>query len=813
MQSLRWPFGGGAQRRRRRISLQLEQLERRDLPTTFTAAQLLDAGEYMLALINRARTNPVAEAARYGIDLNEGLAAGTIPTTPVQPLAPNPALLTAIEGHLQVWLGSTAYWAVSGGAGAPNPHDGLGDGDPGTRIAAAGYGFANWWGENLAAAWQTNPIADLQAEVDQLERNLFVDSSVPGRGHRLNLLDPNFQEAGVALVSGLVPNGAWAGANAVLAGQDFAADFGIDAAGAPGRADPTAGGFVTGVVYQDQSANGSYDIGEGIGGGSTIVSWHSLDPAGATWNADGSAAVDATGGYVTAKLAPGPWAITISGGALLAPQTVDVTVGTINAEADFVVDPSNITGPGSQPPTPPSIAPIAKQQNSAWDTVALQVSAAGADSFTATGLPAGLTIDNTGLISGTIIPGAAGSHRVTVTAYASGVPSTPMTFTWTVKPPTITLSGLPTPQDAVAYSATLTAAGGTGPYTFSLIAGALPLGLTLTAAGTISGTPRAAGLASFWIRARDASTGAGPFQAVQHYTLNVAPPTLVMASVPLAMQVGAAAKLSLGVTGGIAPYYYYLVSGHLPAGVTLSLAGVLSGAPTAGGTFTFAVRARDSSRGTGPFAVTQTFTLVVAPPTLAIATTSLPGVPVGLPFTQTISGSGGTGPRSFSIVAGSLPHGVYLLRTGLLYGTPTVAGAYSFTVQMTDASTGTGPYYVQQSLQMVVQQATQISFVAPIADSATYRLGVVQVQVLDQFGNPYNGAVTLRPQNPDGTWSYFLAGSVTRATTVNGVATFSTLLLSPWTAKSATGPRSYTIVASVGSLSVTSNTFNVGTAV
>jgi hypothetical protein len=89
---------------------------------------------------------------------------------------------------------------------------------------------------------------------------------------------------------------------------------------------------------------------------------------------------------------------------------------------------------------------------------------------------------------------------------------------------------------------------------------------------------------------------------------------------------------------------------------------------------------------------------------------------------------------------------------------------------------------------------------------------VVQVQVLDQFGNPYNGAVTLRPQNPDGTWSYFLGGSVTRATTVNGVATFSTLLLSPWTAKSATGPRSYTIVASVGSLSISSNTFAVGTA-
>jgi hypothetical protein len=811
MQSLQRVFGGRASRRRRRIALQLELLERRDVPTTFTAGQLQDAGQYMLELINRARLNPVAEAARYGIDLNEGLAPGTISTTPVQPLSPNPALLTAIEGHLQVWLASTAYWSVSGGAGAPNPHDGLGDGDPGTRIAAAGYGFANWWGENLAVAWQTNPIADLQAEVDQLERNLFVDANISGRGHRLNLLNPNFQEAGVGLVSGLVPTGAWTGANVMLAGQEFAADFGITAVGAPNRADPTAGGFITGVVYQDANGNVSYDIGEGLGGGGLIVSWQSLDPASATWNADGSASVAATGGYRTAKLAPGQWAITISGGALLAPQTLDVTVGTTNTAADFVVDPSNIVGPGSQPPTPPAIAPIANQRSKSWDTVTVQVNATGADSFTAAGLPSGLAIDNTGLISGTINPGAAGTHRVTIVAYAAGAPSSPATFTWTVQPPVITLSSLPNPQDAVAYSAALSAAGGTGPYTFSVVAGALPPGLTLAPDGTISGTPRAGGPFSFWVRARDATTGSGPFQGQRLYTLNVAPPTLSMPSVPLAMQVGVGSKLSLSASGGTAPYIFRVVSGRLPAGVTLSASGVVGGTPTAGGTFTFAVRAWDSSRGTGPFTVTQAFTLTVAAPTLTIATSSLAAVPVGLPFSQVITGSGGTGTRTYGIVAGSLPTGVYLWRTGLLGGVPTVPGVYDFTVQMTDTSTGTGPYHVQQELELVVQQATQISFVAPIADAPSSQLGTVQIQVLDQFGNPYNGPVTLRPQNSDGTWSVFLTGSVTRATTVNGVATFSTLLLTPSTAKSASGPRSYKVVASVGVLSTASNVFTVGT--
>jgi hypothetical protein len=285
-----------------------------------------------------------------------------------------------------------------------------------------------------------------------------------------------------------------------------------------------------------------------------------------------------------------------------------------------------------------------------------------------------------------------------------------------------------------------------------------------------------------------------------------------MPTVSLAMQVGIGSKLSLSASGGTAPYIFRVVSGRLPAGVTLSTGGVIGGTPSAGGTFTFAVRAWDSSRGTGPFTVTQTFTLTVAAPTLTIATTSLAAVPASLPFSQTISGSGGTGPRTFTIVAGSLPTGVYLWRTGLLGGVPTVPGLYDFTVQMTDASTGTGPYKVQQELQLVVQQAAQISFVAPIADSPTSNLGPVQVQVLDQFGNAYNGPVTVRPQNPDGTWSVFRAGSVTRATTVNGVATFSMLLLSPSTAKSATGPRSYKIVASIGVLSTASNVFAVGTA-
>jgi murein DD-endopeptidase MepM/ murein hydrolase activator NlpD len=80
----------------------------------------------------------------------------------------------------------------------------------------------------------------------------------------------------------------------------------------------------------------------------------------------------------------------------------------------------------------PVLSPLPNQTSKAGDVVSLPVSAAGADGFTATGLPAGLQIDNKGVISGTIDPGAAGSYTVTVTAYNGGVASDPVTFTWAV---------------------------------------------------------------------------------------------------------------------------------------------------------------------------------------------------------------------------------------------------------------------------------------------------------------------------------------------------------------------------------------------
>jgi hypothetical protein len=95
--------------------------------------------------------------------------------------------------------------------------------------------------------------------------------------------------------------------------------------------------------------------------------------------------------------------------------------------------------------------------------------------------------------------------------------------------PTVTVgpAALPNGTQATAYSQTLTASGGTAPYTFAITAGALPAGLTLTSAGVLSGMPTASGSFTFTVTATDASAAPGPFSGSRSYSLTIAAPTTV----------------------------------------------------------------------------------------------------------------------------------------------------------------------------------------------------------------------------------------------------------------------------------------------
>jgi Bacterial Ig-like domain/Calx-beta domain len=174
---------------------------------------------------------------------------------------------------------------------------------------------------------------------------------------------------------------------------------------------------------------------------------------------------------------------------------------------------------------------------------------------------------------------------------------------------------LPAATVGASYSQTMTPVVGTGPASnFAITAGALPAGLTLSSAGVLSGTPTAAGSFTFTISADDVNFG-GPFMARQLGWLVVNAP--VISFTPLTLppaRAGVSYSQSLSASGGTAPYGQFVITaGALPAGLTLSTSGTISGIPTASdGNFDFTVTAQDSSTGlNAPYTGSQNFTVMV----------------------------------------------------------------------------------------------------------------------------------------------------------------------------------------------------------
>ncbi|MDP3377013.1 MAG: IPT/TIG domain-containing protein, partial [Brevundimonas sp.] len=254
---------------------------------------------------------------------------------------------------------------------------------------------------------------------------------------------------------------------------------------------------------------------------------------------------------------------------------------------------------------------------------------------------------------------------------------------------------------ASTYSETLSANDCVGPCTFAVTAGALPTGLTLSSAGVLSGTPTAGGAFNFTVTATDA--GAGGLTANRAYSLTVDAPTIALSPAALpAATTAVAYSESISAAGGVAPYSYALTAGALPAGMTLSSTGVLSGTPTAGGSFNFTVTATDSATGAGPYTGSQAYSLTVGAPTIALSPAALPAATTAVAYSETITASGGVGTYSYALTAGALPAGMTLSSSGVLSGTPTAGGSFNFTVTATDQSTGAGPYTGSRAYSLTV---------------------------------------------------------------------------------------------------------------
>ncbi len=263
--------------------------------------------QYILELINRARADPAAEAARYGFGLNDGLAQGTITPTFKAPLAMNAALLDAARAH-SAWVLATDTYT----------HAGAGGSTPGQRMAAAGYAPANsfGWAENIYLRYVTLAPAVLEA---------FHSGFMLSSGHRANILSPSHKEVGLGFAEG-----DFAGFAASHLTENFASR--------PGNV------FLLGVAFADADADAFYDPGEGIGGITVTI--------GDLWGNQVAQTTTMTAGGWQVAVERGTYSVTFSGGGLANPILRTAVAGT-NVKVDLErnaalaeAPPSTTGGPG-----------------------------------------------------------------------------------------------------------------------------------------------------------------------------------------------------------------------------------------------------------------------------------------------------------------------------------------------------------------------------------------------------------------------------------------------------------------------------------
>jgi putative Ig domain-containing protein len=298
-------------------------------------------------------------------------------------------------------------------------------------------------------------------------------------------------------------------------------------------------------------------------------------------------------------------------------------------------------------------------------------------------LPPGLSLTGAGVLSG--IPTAPGTYTFVIEATDTNNCTGSRGYTVVIDPClVVSPDSLPNGVVGTAYSEQLTAVGGSPPVTFTS-ADPMPPGLNLDPTGLISGTPTTPGITLFTV---DASDTTGCVTSKDYFiVINPpgCPPITITPTVLPDGQVGQNYNQNLNASGGTGPYTFTFLTGDLPAGVTVAANGSVSGTPIESGIFTFTVAATDSNGCTG----TQTITVSVFPvncPLIALFPASLPDGHTGAAYNQTLTATGGAAPYTYTITGGSLPAGLSLSPAGVISGTPTATGSFSFTVTATDTA-------------------------------------------------------------------------------------------------------------------------------
>lgn len=283
--------------------------------------------QYMLELINRARANGSAEAARLGLSgLQEGPpSVGGQPWTienSVQPLSWNPLLAEAGQKQAAALNDADQFFL------GVSPHT-FGGETPDQRIADTGYYAATYNGPTTPNGFfpgQENVAEEVSQGSNYLGTNLtmavlrahnllFTDQNTPGRGHRNTTMLGFFREVGIGISVGTdnqahpgQPNGAFDSLYIVQ-------DFGTQTGSLP---------LITGVVYHDANGNHFYDPGEGINGVRVSVPGSSF-----------FAVTSPSGGYTVPVPGNGTYNLSFSGPVNNHSESITVS-GLNNAKADYL---------------------------------------------------------------------------------------------------------------------------------------------------------------------------------------------------------------------------------------------------------------------------------------------------------------------------------------------------------------------------------------------------------------------------------------------------------------------------------------------
>ncbi|MBN1191042.1 MAG: putative Ig domain-containing protein, partial [Dehalococcoidales bacterium] len=271
-----------------------------------------------------------------------------------------------------------------------------------------------------------------------------------------------------------------------------------------------------------------------------------------------------------------------------------------------------------------------------------------------------------------------------------------------VNGPSIKTTALADGEVGFAYNDNLEVKDGVASYTWSLIAGDLPFGLTLDQdTGEISGVPSEAldqGILTFQVSDSMGGSATGNIPLTIHPAPEITTDSLPQGEVRMRYY------QTLTASGGLLPYTWSIQSGTLPSGLSFSRGrGIISGTPraTCGSTpVTFEVK--DKLGGTA----TRILGISVVPAPEITTDIQLADGEIGVAYTQTLFATDGVGPYIWTIISGRLPGGLSLDEdSGVISGTPVQATPGTvINIQATDSVGG----YARKSFRMKISAAPKI---------------------------------------------------------------------------------------------------------